>query len=344
MGRKTINNNGILLFVLMTLIVCLQAGCMKTMDSTEVGVIYKSLPWGFGGFKGYVNSGEMFIYSPLWTNIYTVDTKVKSISWSRDTSLNTRAMDGNEVWLSVTVQYHNDPSKVGIVLANIGSEDENIETALTAFSRGNIRAYLGELFTEHFYDNKMRYEKSEIAKNALNRALNPYGILIDTVIIDAHRFQTEYQDKIDLTKTTEQQAQQMKNKIDTIRAKKKKEIQEMIAHVNKVVAKADGKTMQAKLRGDAYYDAKKAESKAILIEGKNEAEAIMKHIEALKRSGGASIIRLEIGKSLIDSKSKFFLIDKGDKSNGSGKLDFSKIDYNKFLDQMGLMFLADERR
>ena len=51
----------------------------------------------------------MVIYVPLWTTIHVLDTRVMSLTWAGrgqgnfpdiNDALNTRAMDGNQVWTS----------------------------------------------------------------------------------------------------------------------------------------------------------------------------------------------------------------------------------------------------
>ncbi len=185
------------------------SGCYQTMDTTEVGLVYKKLPFALGGFKGRVEPGNMALYCPLWTTIHVLDTRVMSLTWAsrgqgnfpnRNDSLNTRAMDGNQVWLDITVQFFIDPTKVNLVLTGLGANRDSVQNIVTAYARSQIRTSLGELYTDHFYDNKLRYDKTGKVKAEMNKALNPVGIKIDAVLLDDHRFDAAYQKKIDQTK------------------------------------------------------------------------------------------------------------------------------------------------
>ena len=89
-----------------------------------------------------------------------------------------------------------------------------------------------------------------------------------------------------------------------------------------------------------FYEAELAKAKAILIEGENEVKAMRQQIEALKQEGGRDLIRMRIAEQLMASNAPFFLVDKG--AGTDGNLDFSKIDYNEFLRQMGAMSLSGE--
>lgn len=327
-------------------------GCgLKTMGDTEVGEVYSTLPdFLGGGYKGRVEPGTWKLYSLFWTDIYTIPTGQQTVTWSEkgqgddpniNDALNTRAGDGNEVWLSITTQYHIDPLKTKDVLLNVGYKDENIETAVEDYGRSKIRSCLGELQTDEFYDNNLRFGKTGDAKKILSEKLSPYGIIIDNVNLDGHRFADDYQRKIDETKRVEQDAQRAFNSIATMKTQKKQELQNTIGDVNKQVADAEGKENQAKLKGDAYFTEKENNTLAITVEGQKTAEGIAKEIASLKNAGGESLVRLKIGQQLIASGAPFYLVNRGEGS-GDGNLDMSKLDYNEFLSQIGKMSLAGE--
>lgn len=137
-----------------------------------------------------------------------------------------------------------------------------------------------------------------------------------------------------------QRVRKKKNKIETTKSNKKKELQSEIGNVNKVIAEANGELDQARLRGDAYYTAREAEAKKIMIEGKNRVATIEKKIEALQKQGGEDLVRLEVAKSLMESGAQFYLVQ--GQSAGQGSLNVSKMDYNQLLEQLGKLGIVGE--
>ncbi|MFH1211125.1 MAG: SPFH domain-containing protein [archaeon] len=337
------------LFVLVVIAVSLSGltGCAKSLNSTEYAAVYKRLPWNLGGYSGTIKPGSFFAYSPFWTDVYVIDTKVTSISYagrgkgdnpSINDAMNTRAFDGNEIWLEITIQYHRNPLKIREIIEAVGHKAAYSAEAVEAFARGKIRAHLGELLTEHFYDNKLRYEKIGDVVTDLNKILDQYGLVVDNVILDNHRFTPTYQSIIDDGKKTDQAAQEAKNNIETVRSDKKRALQDMIAKVNKQVEDAKGKYKQAQFAGDAYVQQKKNEAEAIVVQGKNEAQATVNQINALKQAGSDAVVRLVIGKELMKSQAPFILINSGDNKSG---LNLTKTDYNDMLEKFGIISFSN---
>jgi regulator of protease activity HflC (stomatin/prohibitin superfamily) len=336
--------------LLILAILPLTAGCVKTLNGTQVAEVYKTLPAFLGGgYQGRVEPGHRIFYNPLWTNVFVLDTQQITLSWAGEghgdnpnvnDALNTRAADGNEIWLSITVQYHINPLMTRDVLMNVGYDGDDFKGAVEAYARSKVRSHLGELSASQFYNNTMRYEKIGNAKNELNESLKPFGIIVDNVNLDNHRFDDKYQARINETKSTDQEAQEAFNQIGTVESDKSKMLQEAIGVTNKIIADAEGQAAQAKDTGNAYYTEKENQALAITAEGKNAAAVIAEKIKSLKQSGGESLVRLEIGKQLIASNAPFFLVNRGEGS-GNG-LDVSKIDYNEIMGRIGKMSAAGE--
>lgn len=327
----------------LAMIIALSAGCnFKMMGSTEVGVMVTNLPPSLGGgiSEELVPPGKFKLY-PYYKDIYVIDTGVRSMSWAvqptldERTALNTRAADGNEVDLDVTLQYHVMPTRAREYLTEIGPDYNLAEEAVSSWARSHIRTALGELDTNEFYDNRRRYEQSSKAVALLNKDLEKFGIVIDAVIFDQHHFDPNYQALLNERQKTQQDAEREKNNMETQRAESKKRLEEANSKYNGLVAKAQGEASARKAKADAYFIAKKDEAEATLIEGTNEAEAIRLQIDALQKHGGENLVRLEFGKALLASPAEFIVIQSGVANNGSGQLNF--LDQNELLDQMQLI-------
>ena len=60
-----------------------------------------------------------------------------------------------------------------------------------------LKATLGELTTEEFYNSPRRVKRAEAAKEILNRELNPKGINIDQVMVRYFIYSSEIQKNIE---------------------------------------------------------------------------------------------------------------------------------------------------
>jgi regulator of protease activity HflC (stomatin/prohibitin superfamily) len=332
----------VIVFLAATMICC--GGCkVKQLSSTEIGIQVVKMPDFVGGGikEELIAPGSLKIY-PFWSLIYVMDTQIQSYSWAGkghgdspdiDETINTRAADGNEVNLSMTLQYHFMPDKVLEFLWEIGDAQGGQE-AVSNWARSHIRTYLGFLKTEEFYDSK-RYQQCDVVKASLNRDLERFGIRVDKVIFDEHAFDENYQKLIDSAKESEQKAQGKANEVKTKEADWKMQLQTAIGQVNQMIAEADGRKRQVIATADAYFEARKNEAEAIKVSGEKEVEGIKKQIAALQQSGGENIVRLEYGQALLKSRSHFLVLPGG----GDG-FNLNTTNYNDLLRTMGAASLA----
>jgi hypothetical protein len=171
--------------------------------------------------------------------------------------------------------------------------------------------------------------------------LGPYGIEVQRVSLDGYRFErilrdgsvdSSYQEKLTEIQKLREDTEREKLRIDTIRAKKQQEFNETQAGVNRRIAEAEGYKKQAGLRGEAYYEARANEAKAITAQGKAEVEGLIEQINALSGPGAEAILKLELARSLIKSDPKFVVLDSASTGNG---IDVKRLDTNELLTQMG---------
>jgi len=318
---------------------------LQTLESSEYGVVFSALPPALGGGVKEKTAvpGETEFIMP-WETFYRIDTSIRSIAWGNSQSQNvqeqeyveTRALDGNEVGLAMTVRYRVKPEYVSYIIQNVGATNKEIDDLVRVASRADIRTFMNELRTLNFFDATLRDQAISSLRDALNRRLSREGIEIDEVIYVDHRFEKAYQTLIDQTQAKREEMQQEKKKIATVIEQKKQEFNEAQARVNRTVAEADGYKRQAELRGDAYLQAKKNESEQILATGMAEVEGMMKKVEALSGPGGEAILRLELVREIIKRNPKFVVINSAD-SEGGVNLGVNRLDTNQLLDQTGFM-------
>ena len=344
----------ILSLIILGLVAC-DSGFQK-LDAGEYGVKFVKLP-GFlgGGVSNKVitpGSGEFIM---PWEDLYKIDTTIQSLSWGPkglgsnpylEDSVQTRTIDGNEVLISMEIQYYIDPLKLPYIIQYVAGEKGEIEAKIknlvSAVARADIRTFLNTLSTREVFNITKRQEALDKLKVAMNARLIPEGIIIDTVIYNSHKFERtgpdgkvlddSYQQKLDQTQATIQETIREEKLVSAIEEQKKIEYNDALGQFNRKMQEAEGHLEQAKLKGDSYLKAKELEADRIRSVGKQEIEGLKKRIEALNGPGGEALLRIEIAQELQNAQQKFVIIN----SDGTGSIGVNKLDSNNLLQQMGI--------
>lgn len=341
-----------LLFLVMVFGLC---GCdigLQQMGATEVGIIFRRLPPSFGGglSKSIAKSGENVFIWP-WDSLYRLDLAVKYVSWGAnktDTTSSfdyvyTRALDGNEVALGVTVQYrlNTDPEKLLYLLRHVATSNTGVDQIIQTVARADIRTFMNQLKTSEFFNRDARYKAIEDVKKAMNERLATEGISIESVILDEHRFvrllpdgnlDDSYQEKIDETQKFGQDTERELLRIETVKAQKEQDFNNAQAAFNRQVAEAEGYLDQAKLRADSYFKTRGNVAKGITAKGMAEVEGMKAQIAALAGEGGRAMLRLELSKELLKGDPKFVIMQE----SGQTGLSVNRTDVNQLLKQIGV--------
>ena len=331
------------------------SGCHQ-MDPTEYGVRFRKLPPLLGGgvSKSVIRPGEIAITFP-WDSIYAFDTKPKDVSWGapdRNSTeivpvdfVYTRAKDGNEVALAFTVRYRISPDPESLVklVETTATSDEDVRVIVIALGRSDIRRFMNELHTSEFLDTTSRYAAVDKIKESMKKQLDPFGIEVVQVNLDDYRFErklkddtvdSSYQARLTEIQQLTEDTERERSRSETVKAQKEREKKGVEAFKAQLEAEAIGYKNQSKLRGDAYYDSKANEAKAILARGKAEAEGMIEKMNALSGAGGEALLKLEIAKTLKESNSSFVVM--GERS-GANAVDVQKIDTNQLIQQLGII-------
>jgi regulator of protease activity HflC (stomatin/prohibitin superfamily) len=333
----------------------LTTACQQ-MDPTEYGVVFRRLPTFVGGgvAKKVINPGETVILMP-WDSVYRFDTKPKDVSWGsigkgkldseQSDFVYSRARDGNEVALAFTVRYQisQDPAKLVQLVESTASSEAGVRRIVVSVGQSAIRQYMNELHTSAFLDTTTRYKAVDKVRAAMRDLLEPSGIEIVQVNLDDYRFERKlkdgaidasYQQRLTEIQQLTEDTERERSRMETMKAQKDLEQKAAEAKKNQLIAEADGYRNQAKLRGDAYFEARQNEAKALLAQGTAEAQGLTEQINALSGSGGEALLKLEIAKQLLKSDPKFVVMGRGKTGGG---VDINKLDTNELLQQLGLI-------
>ncbi|MCB0318287.1 MAG: SPFH domain-containing protein [Bdellovibrionales bacterium] len=322
------------------------------LGATEYGVKFRKLPPFMGGgvSESVISPGELVLLFP-WDSVYKIDTSVKDISWGDKLSKDkgqfvyTRALDGNEVALAVTVRYKvkTDPKSLLNLIKNVAVTNKEIEDLVIAVARADMRTYMNELRTSEFLAKEPRYKAVDKVRQGMADKLEPLGIEIPRVNLDDFQFErlllngtidSSYQETLKEIQRVREETERERSRINTVKAKKSQEFNDEQEKVNRFVAEADGYKKQASYRGDAYRQAKINQAKAVLAKGHAEVEGIKERINALSGPGGEALVKLELVKELLKNNPKFVLMSP---QNSPSELRVNKIDTNSLLEQIGLI-------
>jgi hypothetical protein len=238
--------------------------------------------------------------------------------------VHTRARDGNEAALKLTVRYRISPEPESLVrlVQQVAQTNEDVRRLVISSVRSEIRTHMNKLRTAEFRDDKKRNDTVDEALASIRETLSPWGIDVEAINLKQYRFvrllqdgseDTSYQDRLRDIQEKEQDIEGERTRIETVRAKKKTEFSQAESIFNARIAQAKGYKEQSTYQGDSYYAAKVNEAKAIAAEGNAEIEGLRKQISALSGKGGKAMLRLEVAKQLGKANPKFVAVNQGGK-------------------------------
>ena len=291
------------------------SGCVpRSTGPTEVGV--RTVKFNLFGKKGVEDKayspGATYFFMPFFSDWHTFDTRLNTLDMSSSTSRGDRmgrddllfkTVDGNDISLDIVLSWRIDPAKAPIILQEVATNmDELKENIIRTVTRSKPRDIFGELETEDFYLADKRSEKAEEVKTALNKILEPLGVIVERVGTSDYRFSPEYQKAIEDRKVAQQRAEKAKSTTRATEQKFLAGVEEAKGDVAKMKAEADGTFEQAKIKADAAFKQEEKRAEAIRIEGQAEATGIRKMNEALAGSGGESVVKLAVAEALQGKK------------------------------------------
>lgn len=313
--------------------------------STEVGV--RVIKWSPMAKKGVMAKiyppGATYFFPPVINAWYVFDTKLQNIEMTSANrgarkghdDLVFKTIDGNDIALDVIVSYRIDPQKAPEIIMNVAQSNSELEERLVRpITRNVTREQFGALKTEDFYIDTKRTEKAEQAKAILNTILNPYGVIVESVLPKDYRFNPAYQKAIEEKKIADQMVERFKSETKATIEEYLQKIQQASGEVNKMVADADGEFAKAKINADAYYEQQTMIAKAIEAEGLAQSKGIEKMVEALNSSGGKTMVKMKMAEALVGKK--IILLPLGE----TGGIDLKTTNVNELLQLYGLRSLS----
>lgn len=266
----------------------------------EFGV--KEIKIGFKrGLQNKVYQSGLHFVIPRFRKMYKFPKNLQAFNLTNSPSsadpINEKAVriqtsDGFFVYVDATILYRiTDPLKV---INSLGTGYAYITAGIAPKTVPVLKATLGELTTEEFYNPYLRVEKMLLAKDELNEALNSKGLLIEEVLIRYFKYSSEIQRSIEDKKLKDQLVfkNQAEAKAATQEAILKKTIQEGEAILKIELEKGKAYVMIKNADRDLYVRKKKAG--ANLLIKKAEAEKTRLKNLALKGTGSDNLVGLKM--------------------------------------------------
>ncbi len=192
-----------------------------------------------------------------------------ALSARREKAAHIQTSDGFFVDVDVSILYRiADPY---LVFTMIGPGTLYEDNGIMPKAEPILKANLGELTTEEFYNSPLRVKRTNAAMNILNQELNPKGIKIEHVMVRYFIYSKEIQKNIEEKKLKDQLV--FKNRAEARAATEE-------AIIKKISQEGEA-TVAVKLEeGKAYITQKQAE-KDLYVRKKNaEADLLVKIAEA----------------------------------------------------------------
>ena len=361
-----------LLRALLLLLLLPLCGCdlgFNLMGPSEYGVMFRRLPPIIGGgvSSSVAIQGQRVWIWP-WEELYRFDGSIQLIQLgdvderhekNRENYVYTRARDGNEVAIAMTVRYRlsENPERLARLVQEVATDDRGLRELVFSTGRAVVRTRMNTLRTSDYIATdaagaaaagegapraeSARFKAVDSVKKEMEQRLNPFGVEIVSVNLDDFRFERllkdgtvddDYQRKLNEIQRMREETQREESRIRTVRADRERKLNDAQAKVNRDVEEARGFKEQATSRGDAYQQARSNDAQAILAQGKAEVDGLVEQIAALAGPGGQALLRLDVARELSKGDSRFVVMNQ----NNAG-LDVSRTDTNQLISQLGLL-------
>ena len=211
-----------------------------------------------------------------------------------------KTKDGNNVYIDVNVMWRIDPKKAAFLVFHVGqSIDEIKERAGAAdLALGDPRRLQRDHERGVLPGHGQERDGASKAKDELAKALEPYGIIVDMLQVQQHRFDTEYQAAINAQKQAEADVQTLVEQQKNMVVQKKSELEGKRARWNQQLEDALGEAGRMRNEADGYYQTKTNEAKAVVAVAQAEAEGVRKEAEALAKLGGDAYVKMQVAQLL----------------------------------------------
>jgi len=293
---------------------------MGRVTGEHVGLLLSKL----SGKITVISQPGVKMYNGITGEFYLLEKTMQTLDMTgKGNTLKIKTIDGSDVYVDLKVQYKISVDMAETVIYSSGPGDLYKEKWTRDYIRSLCRNFLAELTTEEFYDSSKRDAKMVLAYQEANKRLNPYGIIIDSIVIPQKpHFYEEYEAMIKKKKLADQAvleeqskalaAKQRQQTLIVVETNKKNvAVEQFKGEMERKIITARAEESKARQAADAYYDKitigagadlykAQKEAEGILAKKKAEAEGIEALKKALEGEGGRNMVKLEYARKLKD--------------------------------------------
>ena len=210
----------------------------------------------------------------------------------KDRAAHIQTSDGFFVDVDVSILYHiKDPY---LVFTTIGPGTLYEDNGIIPKAEPALKETLGKLTTEEFYNSPLRVQKTEEARDQLNRELNPKGIVVDEVLVRYFKYSPEIQKNIEEKKLQDQMV--FTNQAAARAAREEAELKKIVQEgmVIAAVEMEKGKAYVTRKIAEKDLYVRKIKAESDLLVRLAEAERVRLKNDALKGIGSDRMVALKM--------------------------------------------------
>ena len=295
----------------------------------EVAVILNNIT----GKITTIDRAGAIVYYPFIQDIYILDkgeqaAPMISANISADYPMGNpvilKTRDGGDVSLDLVIQYRLISKIADNIVQNTGPGEAFKEKWIPDYTKTICRYEFGELEIGEFPDAEKRRQKTEDAKKALDKLLNPHGIIMTSLNFIDYRYYREYAEKIQERRIADKEVEEQKSMGRAAKENQERVVTEETKKLDVAVSRFMGQLynmeieakakaekvkqegiaylLKAKLDAEAEYERLKKEAVAILAVKEAEAAGVLALRDALEGEGGHNLVKLEYAKRLREAR------------------------------------------
>ncbi len=307
---------------------------IETVEGNEIGVLES---WSEGVHKEPLHPKTHFLFPGFTKKLYIYPTstqvfvmndvppRVEQVAEGRDSDAYlVQSVEGQDMWISLTVQWRIDPTKVVTIHKTVRNaiEEKLIRPLVMravkdeSTTRKAIEAYSGPGLVElqQAITQKLTAPEFEIAKR---------GIIVENFVIEKIKLDPKYITEIkqkqvavqatlraqEQTKAAEAEASKaeavaqadLKKRVVEAERDKKVGVLEAEMKAEQEILRAEAEKKKLVLEATGTRDAEVLRAEGILAVGKAEAEARKLNLTAWAVPGAENFVRVEVAKALADA-------------------------------------------
>ncbi len=296
----------ILIIVLLILLIPFAYFSFRVVKVGEVGVKTRLLPLtGKRGISKKTLKTGLYLIIPFAEKLDIFNARIQKLDFvapenmkrkKNNQNIYVQTSDGTFVYVDATLLFKVDEENAFKLLATLGHNyvDKKVRPEFISV----LKAKLGELKAEDFFNPDKRESKVKEALKELNNRLKNNGIKAVNILVRDYFYSQEYENAIKEKKIADQM--KLLNQVKTIAAQKYAELKKTEAYGDALanIELEKGKAEAKKILADAenYLKLKEAAAKKEIETAKARGDALIE--KAFTGQGGKNMVGLEMAKVL----------------------------------------------